>query len=226
MTEGAGCLGLNRYNQIVWAGDRVKVTRGQQYRCICSAQCGCVLVLKRGERLMKSGKPMAAHFAYPSAGRRDGCSGIIPSSETIAHNHAKWLVHDRISEFTFWEVCGVNHRLGTNHSFEASEWICTVEKKIPLTNRIADVLLEHIFLEEVVAIEICNTNKVGVLKAQECRNAKVHIIEVLAESVNLGVRILDNQMICYDSDECELCFTPDTESCYDSDECNCLTPGG
>ena len=164
----AGSLGLNCHNQIVWAGDRVHVTRDKEYRCMCEAKCGCVLVLKRGEKLLKSGKPMAPHFAYPPSGKRSGCTGKIPTPKAIEHNESKWLIHDKLSEYTFWNVCGKEHRVGKSIQFDALEWNCTVEKKIPGTARIADVLLENMFTEEIVAIEVYNTHKVGFLKAQEC----------------------------------------------------------
>ena len=148
--KSAGSLGLNHHDQIVWAGDRVHVNRDNQYRCICEANCGCVLILKRGEKL-------CPHFAYPPSGKRSGCTGKIPTPESIVHNEAKWLIHDKLSEFIFWDVCGNEHRVGSSHQFQASEWNCTVEKKIPGTKRIADVLLENMFTGKVIAIEVICT---------------------------------------------------------------------
>ena len=205
MPEGdttAGCLGLNRVNQIVWAGDKVHVTREQEYSCICDAKCGCVLVLKRGNVI----KP---HFAYPASGKRTGCTGKIPTPEALAHCSAKWLIHDKLAEFSFWNVCGVNHRIGTETQYDALEWMSTVEKKIPGTKRIADVLLENMFTEEVVAIEVLNTHKVDFLKAQECKATNVRIIEVRADSVNAGTRVLNNQWVCEEWDECQKCVEAD-----------------
>ena len=203
--KSAGCLGLNCHNQIVWAGDNVHVTRDQQYRCMCEARCGCALVLKRGKKLLKSGKPMAPHFAYPPSSNRTGCMGIIPTPEAIKYNEAKWLIKDKLSEFTFWDVCGAEHRVGTSHQFKASEWIATVEKTIPGTKRIADVLLHNIFTLESVAIEVCNTHKVCFPKAEECLAVNVHIIEVFASTVNFGIRVLNNQRTCHEWDKCEKC---------------------
>ena len=204
--KSAGCLGLNRHNQIVWAGDRVHVTRDKQYRCMCEAKCGCVLILKRGEKLLKSGKPMAPHFAYPATGKRTGCMGIIPKPEAIEHNEAKWLIHDKLSEFTFWDVCGNDHRVGPSHQYNTPEWTCTVEKKIPRTrDRIADVLLHNTHTNESVAIEVLNQHRVDTDKAQECKQANVRIIEVLASKVNSGVCVINNQRVCDEWDECQVC---------------------
>ena len=200
MTDGnsAGCLALNCHDQIVWAGDHVHVTRDKQYRCMCTANCGCVLVLKRGEIINP-------HFAYPPTGKVVGCSGKIPTPEAVEHNEAKWLIHDKLSEYTFWNVCGKEHLVGKSMQFDALEWNCTVEKKIPGTARIADVLLENMFTEEIVAIEVYNTHKVGFLKAQECKAVNVHIIEVLASTVNSGIRVINNQKTCFEWDECIEC---------------------
>jgi hypothetical protein len=200
MTEGnsAGCLALNCHDQIVWAGDHVNVTRDKQYRCMCTANCGCVLVLKRGP--IKN-----AHFAYPVSGKIPGCTGKIPTPEAVEHNEAKWLIHNKLSEFLFYDVCGKEHRVGKGRKFDALEWNCTVEKKIPGTARIADVLLQNMFTEEVIAIEVYNTHKVGFLKAQECKAVNVHIIEVLASTVNSGIRVLNNQRTCFEWDECVKC---------------------
>jgi hypothetical protein len=200
MSEGksAGSLALNRHDQIVWAGDHVHVTTDKQYRCTCTANCGCVLVLKRGP--IKN-----AHFAYPSTWKITGCTGKIPTPEAVEHIKAKWLIHDNISEFTLYDVCGKEHRVEKGRQFDALEWNCTVEKKIPGTARIADVLLQNMFTEDVVAIEVYNTHKVGFLKAQECKAVNVHIVEVLASTVNSGIRVLNNQRTCFEWDECVKC---------------------
>jgi len=204
MPEVAGDLGRNDQGQIVWAGDRVRVKREQLYHCMCDANCECVLVLKRGETPLKSGKPMADHFAYPATGKRTGCTGKIPTPEAKAHCDAKWLIHDKLGEFSFRDVCGVGHVVEAHH-YDALEWMSTVEKKIPGTSRIADVLLENMFTEEVVAIEVFNTHKVDFLKAQDCKAANVPIIEVRADSVNAGTRVLDNERSCDEWDECVEC---------------------
>jgi hypothetical protein len=202
----AGSLGLNHHNQIVWAGDRVHVTRDKEYRCICDVKCGCVLILKRGKKLLKSGKPIAPHFAYPRSGKIIGCTGKIPTPEAIEHNEAKWLIHDKLSEFTFWDVCGEGHRVGSSHQYNTPEWTCTIEKKIPGTlKRIADVLLHNTYTNESVAIEVRNTHKVDLQKAQECKQANVRIIEVLASTVNSGVCVVNNQRVCDQWDQCQVC---------------------
>jgi hypothetical protein len=115
------------------------------------------------------------------------------------------LIHNKLSEFTFYDVCGKEHRVGKCRQFDALEWNCTVEKKIPGTARIADVLLQNMFTEEVIAIEVYNTHKVGFLKAQECKTVNVHIVEVLASTVNSGIRVLNNQRTCFEWDECVKC---------------------
>ena len=203
--KSAGSLALNYHNQIVWAGDRVHVTRDKQYRCICDAKCGCVLILKRGSTPLKSGNLMVDHFAYPSTGKKTGCTGRIPTPEAIEHNGAKWLIHDKLSEFIFWDVCGDDHRVGSSQQYDVLEWNCTVEKKIPGTKRIADILLENMCTGKFVAIEVLNTHKVDYLKAQECKAVNVHIIEVLASTVNAGIRVINNQRVCDEWDDCERC---------------------
>ena len=218
MPETAGDLALNDKGQIVWAGDWVHVKREKKYRCMCDANCECVLVLKRGATPLKSGKPMADHFAYPATGKRTGCTGKIPTPEAKAHCDAKWLIHDKLGEFTFKDVCGIGHCVKERH-YDALEWMSTVEKKIPGTgkidtdtgltapgtSRIADVLLENRLTEEVVAIEVFNTHRVDYTKAQECKDANVHVIEVLATTVNSCIREIENQRVCEEWEECQEC---------------------
>ena len=199
--NSAGSFALNSEDQTVAAEDFVRVVRDGVHRYFCVCTCGCVLILHRGEKLN-------AHFAYPS-GERQGCTGLSPNPETKEHYDAKWMIHDHLSEFTFWDVCGVNHRIGACEEYKASEWVATVEKKIPGTLRIADVLLEHVSTGEVVAIEVFKTHEVGFKKTENCTNANVRIIEVTAADVNSGLRVLNNQKRCDNWMDCRLCVKAD-----------------
>ena len=200
--NSAGSFALNREDQTVAAEDFVRVVKGGVHRYFCVCTCGGVVNLHRGDQ-------RAAHFAYP-AGKRKGCTGLSPNPETKEHYDAKWMIHDHLSEFTFWDVCGVNHRIACKE-YKASEWVATVEKKIPgmQTLRIADVLLEHVSNGEVVAIEVFKTHQVDFKKTEDCKNANVRIIEVTAADVNSGLRVLNNQKKCDNWIDCSQCVKAD-----------------
>jgi hypothetical protein len=205
----AGAWALNSYGQLVAAKDKKRVLKGATHTYYCVCLCGDTVTLRRGEE-------REAHFAY-KAHRRNGCTGTEGCKETEIHYNAKWLLSDIFQQINFWRVCGCNHRI-TKKQYTGPEWTATVEKQIPGTKRIADVLLENSSTKEAVALEVCHTNAVADDKKTECELAGVTIIEVRATHVVHGVEVvaitsdcrdLDNELNQYEHDECGECVEED-----------------
>jgi hypothetical protein len=210
-THVAGAWARNFRGQLVAANDKKRVFKGKThiYRCVCP--CGDIVTLRRGEE-------RHPHFAYKAkAHRRNGCTGTEGCKETEIHYNAKWLLCDIFQQINFWRVCGCNHRI-TKKQYTGPEWTATVEKQIPGTKRIADVLLENSSTKEAVALEVYHTHAVKKDKKTECELAGVTIIEVEATHVVHGVEVvaitpdcrdLNNELNQYEHDECGECVEED-----------------
>jgi hypothetical protein len=193
----AGDWALNHNGQLVAAWDKPRVFKGATYTYYCVCGCGDVVTLRRGNILR-------AHFAY-KAHRRHGCTGTEGCKETEIHYNAKWLLCDIFQQINFWRVCWCDHRISKNQ-YTGPEWTATVEKKIPGTKRIADVLLENSSTKEAVALEVYHTHAVKKDKKDECELAGVTIIEVEAAKVTPDCRDLNNELSQYEHDECGECI--------------------
>ena len=196
----AGDWALNYNGQLVAAWDKPRVFKGATYTYYCVCGCGDVVTLRRGNILR-------AHFAY-KAHRRHGCTGTEGCKETEIHYNAKWLLCDIFQQINFWRVCWCDHRISKNQ-YTGPEWTATVEKKIPGTKRIADVLLENSSTKEAVALEVYHTHAVKKDKKDECELAGVTIIEVEAAKVTPDCRDLNNELSQYEHDECGECVEED-----------------
>ncbi|KAJ1465366.1 hypothetical protein T484DRAFT_1757474 [Baffinella frigidus] len=209
--ESAGDTALNTENLTVGAWDRVRVpdtdkSIDRRYFCWCG--CGSPVILHRG-------KIRSAHFAY-CASERLPCikgSGGGGGPETMSHYNAKWWLYDNFHTVTIRDMCPRGHVIET-HTFESLEWIAFVEKGIPNTNCIADVLLQNTSTGVFVALEVYETHRVPLTKRDKCRDAGVCVLEVLAREVNaVGeaiagelVRVFDNLILVGDDeDECHEC---------------------
>ncbi|KAJ1466030.1 hypothetical protein T484DRAFT_1756976 [Baffinella frigidus] len=93
----------------------------------------------------------------------------------------------------------------------APEWTATVEKKIPGTLRIADVLLQNSSTGESVALEVYHTHEVGPDKLEECRRAGVRIIEVEETGITSDCRDLDNELDHCEWGDCAVCQREEQE---------------
>ncbi|KAJ1468480.1 hypothetical protein T484DRAFT_1755108 [Baffinella frigidus] len=197
--ESAGKWALNSDGSLVAAWDDVRTPKGDTHTYLCSCKCGAPVALKRSEARLK-----IPHFAY-IATDRIGCSGgTVYTPESEDHYKAKWLLHDLFSTKTFRDVCAVDHVLKT-YTYKAPEWKAMVEKKIPGTNRIADVLLRNDCTGEAVALEVCHTHAVDHVKYTECKKAGVHLIELSASDVNKGLDGLNNLITSPDWTTCCTC---------------------
>jgi hypothetical protein len=204
-----GDWALNHRGQLVAAWDKKRAMKGATHEYFCMCKCGDTVTLRQGDIL----RP---HFAY-KAHRRNGCTGTTGCKETEVHYNAKWLLRDIFPQINFWRVCGYNHRI-TKKQYTGPEWTATVEKQIPGTTRIADVLLENSSTKEAVALEVYHTHAVAEDKKTECELAGVTIIEVEATHVVHGVEVLaitpgcrdlDNELNQYEHDECGECVEED-----------------
>jgi hypothetical protein len=205
--DPAGNWARNSRGQLVSAKDKKRVFKGTTHTYYCVCLCGDTVTLRRGEE-------REAHFAY-KAHRRNGCTGNA-CKETEIHYNAKWLLSDIFQQINFWRVCGCNHRI-TKKQY-TGPWTATVEKQIPGTTRIADVLLENSCTKEAVALEVYHTHGVGMDKKTECELAGVTIIEVEATHVVHGVEVvaitpdcrdLHNELNQYERGECGECEEED-----------------
>jgi hypothetical protein len=155
--------------------------------------------------------------------RRTGCTGGVGNPETDIHYNAKWLLADIFHQIKFWHVCERGHRI--NHKqFDQNEWVACVEKKIPGTERIADVLLTNTLSGVSVALEVFHTHAVGAPKERECKTAGVDIIEIkalekLKEMITVDSRDLDNEMEKCDSKNCARCQRDDKDQRAWRDAC-------
>ena len=198
--DTAGDWAFNKRDQTVAAWDKKRVIQGKTYEYFCICGCGDTVTLHRGEQ-------RKAHFSY-KAHRRDGCKGAVGCEETEIHYQAKWLLSDIFTQVNFWRVCGYDHRV-TKNQYTGPEWTATVEKGIPGTNRIADVLLENSSTKQVVALEVKRTHAVTVKKKEECELVGVTIIEVEADEVTPECRDLHNGLNIYESGGCGKCVEND-----------------
>ena len=98
----------------------------------------------------------------------------------------------------------MGHRI-TKKQYTGPEWKATVEKKIPGTKRIADVLLTNCVTNEVVALEVFNSHAVGDDKKEECDLAGVSLIEVDADDVTPDCIDLNNELDEYEPKDCGKC---------------------
>jgi hypothetical protein len=201
-TDAAGDWARNFRGQLVAAKDRKRVFKGatHTYYCVCS--CGDTVTLRRGEE-------REAHFAYKAkAHRRNGCMGTEACKETEIHYNAKWLLCDIFQQINFWGVCGCNHRVREDQ-YTGPDWSATVEKQIPGTKRIADVLLENSSTGKAVALEVYHTHEVDEDKQNECELAGVAIIEVKAIYITPDCHDLHNRLNKYEWGECGECVEED-----------------
>jgi hypothetical protein len=188
-TDTAGDWALNSCGQIVAAYDKTRVFKGATHKYFCVCTCGENVILRRGLVL----RP---HFAY-KAHRLNGCTGTTGCKETEVHYNAKWLLNDIFPQIKFWTVCWRDHRT-TKTIYTGPEWTATVEKQIPGTLRIADVLLQNSSTGEAVALEVFHKHAVTSDKLEECKRAGVRIIEVVATMITSDCRDLNNEL-----DQCE-----------------------
>ncbi|KAJ1465968.1 hypothetical protein T484DRAFT_1757026 [Baffinella frigidus] len=187
--DTAGDWALNSCGQIVAAYDKTRVFKGMTHKYFCVCTCGDNVILRRGLVL----RP---HFAY-KAHRQNGCTGTVGCKETEVHYNAKWLLRDIFPQINFWTVCWRDHR-NTPTQYTGLGWTATVEKQIPGTLRIADVLLQNSSTGEAVALEVFHTHAVTTDKLEECKRVGVRIIEVVATRITSDCRDLDNEL-----DQCE-----------------------
>jgi hypothetical protein len=195
-----GKYAWNDSGQHVAAWDKRLAIKGATHKYFCICKCGDKVTLRQGDK-------NHAHFAY-KADRRSGCKGPLGCKETEVHYNAKWLICDIFSQINFWTVCGWGHRI-TKNRYTTPEWTATVEKEIPGTKRIADVLLENSSTKQAVALEIYHTSGVGEAKKRECELAGVTIIEVKARdcllAITPGCRDLNNWLNKVRYGDCAVC---------------------
>ena len=194
--NSAGPWARNSNGQLVAAWDKQRTPQGATHNYFCHCHCKQSVTLKRGEK-------KCPHFAYTSK-RKNGCTGAAGCLESKLHYTAKWLIHDNFSKINFWRVCYLGHRI-TKKQYTGPEWKATVEKKIPGTKRIADVLLTNCVTNEVVALEVFNSHAVGDDKKEECDLAGVSLIEVDAQDVTPDCLDLDNELDEYEPKDCGKC---------------------
>jgi hypothetical protein len=209
--ESAGRWALDKNDSLVPAWDFTRTPRGSvghHHNYFCSCTCGASVALKRGEIL-------EAHFAYIATDRIGCGGGKVFAPESEAHYKAKWLLHDSFAAKTFRDVCGDKHVIET-HTYTPLEWEAFVEKKIPETNRIADVLLWNSSTKEAVALEVYHTHAVDQVKYDECKNAGVRLIELRASEVNTGIHELDNIIHTCEWATCPTC-EQDRKMCEEQD---------
>jgi hypothetical protein len=196
----AGRWALDKNDSLVPAWDELRTPRGPEghhHKYFCSCGCGASVALKRGDIL-------DAHFAYIATDRICCRGGRVFTPESEAHYNAKWLLHDSFRAKTFRDVCGVKHVIET-HTYTSDEWKAFVEKQIPGTRRIADVLLWNSSTKEAVALEVYQTHAVDQVKYDEVTNAGVRLIELHASKVNAGLHELDNIIPSSDLTTCSTC---------------------
>jgi hypothetical protein len=198
----AGDWALNNKGQVVAAWDQTRVFSGKTYQYFCVCGCGDTVTLHRGVKLR-------AHFAY-TAGHRNGCTGSSGCKETEIHYNAKWLLYDKFQQINFWRVCGCDHRIN-KYQFTGPEWTATVEKEIPGTTRIADVLLENSSTGKAIALEVCHKHAVDSKKEDECKLAGVPIFEVEARAITAECRDLNNKLDKFGWDDCATCQRKEQE---------------
>jgi hypothetical protein len=184
----------NSDGTVVAAWDHVRCIKGVKYFCVCL--CGDIVILR-------SGPVIRAHFAYKAV-RRSGCTGGVGFPESKLHYDAKWLLSEIFHKINFWTVCTGDHRI-SKMQFSESEWSASVEKTIPNTKRIADVLLTHTSGEKFVALEVFNSNAVSDEKKSECKLAGVPIIELRAVAITTECRDIDNIVDKIRWEDCKTC---------------------
>jgi hypothetical protein len=113
-------------------------------------------------------------------------------------------------QIKFWNVCVSGHRIA-HKQFSTPEWTATVEKRIPGTKRIADVLLENTSTGKFVALEVHHTHAVGEIKKHECGEVCIPIVEVNAVDITPDCRDLDNEVDNCGWEDCVLCQQEDRE---------------
>ena len=148
----AGDWARNSKDQIVAAWDPKRAIKGATYKYFCHCPC-------RQPLTFRDGQVKRPHFAY-KANRKTGCVGGNSFPETKLHYDTKWFLHDNFSKINFWRLCHMGHRISKNQ-YPALQWTAKVEKKIPGTGRIADVLLMNRITDEAVALEVLNSHAVG-----------------------------------------------------------------
>ena len=205
--EVCGIYALNAEGLRVEASDTQLVIAGKTHQYFCRCKCGDEVTLKRGNKTQ-------AHFAFRGE-RRPGCKGgSNPESEI--HYDAKWLLSKIFPQIDFFKFCVVGHPAGKDR-FSTPEWTATVEKVIPETNRIADVLLHSSVTGKYVALEVHNTNAVTMDKYNDCNVAGVTIIEVKA-----SMKIKEEVTVVITKDTTQLDNQLDKISCADCTICQAM----
>jgi hypothetical protein len=205
--EVCGIYAFNAEGLRVEASDTQLVIAGKTHQYFCRCKCGAEVTLKRGNKIQ-------AHFAF-RGDRRPGCKGgLNPESEI--HYDAKWLLSKIFPQIDFFKFCVVGHPAGKDR-FSTPEWTATVEKVIPETNRIADVLLHSSVTGKYVALEVHNTNAVTMDKYNDCNVAGVTIIEVKA-----SMKIKEEVTVVITKDTTQLDNQLDKISCADCTICQAM----
>ena len=198
----AGDWARNSKDQIVAAWDPKRAIKGATYKYFCHCPCRQPLTFRAGE-------VKRPHFAY-KANRKTGCTGGNSGPETKLHYDTKWFLHDNFSKINFWRRCHMGHRVSKNQ-FSALQWTAIVEKKIPGTGRIADVLLTNRITDEAVALEVLKSHAVGENKKNECDLAGVSIIEINANNMDINSLDWNNELDQYDCEDCVECVRIEKE---------------
>ncbi len=166
----------------------------------------------------RRGDKRAWHFSHYSSKQNQACPHRN-GGETLEHYKSKHWIAKHIACIQFnmgWcTVCFRNRKLERpSGSYILS---AEVEKRIPGTNRIADVLLVERsvttgYTKTVAAVEVFHTHEVDEQKRADCMNRGIRILEVTTDSVLRAM-----ELHC---DKCETSVVKLSVRCPVKEACN------
>jgi hypothetical protein len=157
-----------------------------KYRC-CDVECGAPVMVKRAYEMngQKGPNNKTEHFAHYSTAVEERCPGKN-GGETRAHYTCKHHICNNLKDYTF-----VKHyctHCYTRTLYETKDCTARVEKKVPGSKKIADVLLTRTTGEPPSIVEVEHTHKVGDEKRREMEALHVPVIEVTTAAVEHAVK--------------------------------------
>jgi hypothetical protein len=160
-----------------------------KYKC-SDEDCGESVFVKRAYAMgtQKGQNNKTAHFAHHSKIVGSRCPRGN-GGETLEHYHAKHHIAKNIADYIF-----VKHdciKCGQRSTHDISNCIAHVERGVPGSRRIADVLLCRVNQSPCI-VEVLHTHAVDDTKHSEMQSLDVPVIEVTTELVQSAMNYVDH----------------------------------